>query len=75
MILSFEQFRLQIENPTITIVKINDNIQEKTCDVDIELHTEAASLGVTLSGFTYSDTWEDMHIESWVAVKIKEYEV
>jgi len=75
MTLSFEQFRIQIENPTINIVKVNDNLQEKTCDVDVELHTPTASLGVTLSGFTYSDTWEDSHIESWVAVKIKEYEV
>lgn len=75
MILSFEQFKLQIENPTVSIVKVNDNLQAKTCDVDIELHTASASLGVTLSGFTYEDTWEDRHIESWVAVKLKEYEV
>jgi len=75
MILYFEQFRIQIENPTINIVKVNDNLQTKTCDVDIELHTPTASLGVTLSGFTYLDTWEYMHIESWVALKITEYEV
>lgn len=71
----FEQFQVEIENPFLNIVAVTDNIQEKTCDVNILLTTDTAKFGVTLSGFTYETTWEDSDVYAWVLEDLKQYEV
>ena len=73
MIYVFDQFKTQITNPTIRIAKVVDNIAEKTCSVEVLLSVDSASFGVTLDGFTYSDTWEDSDINTWVNNELKKY--
>jgi len=73
MTLKFEQFKTEITDPTIEVVNVTDNLQEKTCSVSILLSTDSAKFGISLSGFTYSDTWEDADIENWVSLELEKY--
>lgn len=71
----FEQFKVSITNPTVSITGVKDNMVD-SCTVDILLVTDTASFGVTLDGFTYAkDTWENSDIESFVTNKLTEYEI
>jgi hypothetical protein len=71
----FEQFKVEIINPTIEVQSVNDNIKEKTCAVGLLLTTDSAKFGVTLNGFTYDETWEDEDVYLWVEKELKKYEV
>jgi hypothetical protein len=71
----FEQFNVEIDNPSVEVVKVSDDIKEKTCSVSILLTTDTAKFGVTLDGFTYSDTWEDAEVYAWVENELKKYAV
>ena len=71
---TFPQFKVTIENPSIEIVHVTDNLSEKTCSVDILLTTESASFGINLTGFNYLDSWEDKDIENWVSLELHNYE-
>lgn len=71
---TFPQFKVTIENPSIEIVHVTDNLSEKTCSVDILLTADSASFGINLSGFNYLDSWEDEDIENWVSLELHNYE-
>jgi len=71
----FEQFNVEIINPTIEVQAVNDNIKQKVCAVDLLLTTDTAKFGVTLNGFTYAETWEDEDVYLWVENELKKYEV
>ena len=73
MTYKFEQFNVEIINPTVTVKGVNDNIIDKSCAVDILLTTNTAKFGVQLDGFTYTDTWEDSDIISWVDTKLQDF--
>lgn len=73
MTYKFEQFNTEITNPQVEVVSVSDNIQEKTCSVDILLTTDTAKFGVTLNGFFYIDSWEDVDITDWVDVELADY--
>jgi uncharacterized protein YlxP (DUF503 family) len=75
MKLKFNQFNVEIDNPTVAVMAVADNLKEKVCSVSILLTTETAKFGVTLDGFTYVDTWEDADIYAWVDNELKKYEV
>lgn len=71
----FEQFKLEITNPTTQVKLVNDNIIDKVCSVEILLTTDTAKFGVQLDGFTYADTWEDADVLNWVTEELKKYKV
>lgn len=72
----FEQFNVEIVNPTVDVTNVNDSINQKACSVDVLLTTDSANFGVTFSGFTYVDTWTDQEIIDWVInVELPKYEV
>jgi hypothetical protein len=75
MTYKFEQFNTEITNPQVEVISVSDNIQAKTCNVDILLTTDTAKFGVTLNGFTYLDSWEDVDIIAWVDTELIKYEV
>lgn len=66
MIYKFEQFKTEITDPQVEVVSVSDNIQQKNCSVDILLTTDSSKFGISLSGFSYSDTWEDADVIAWV---------
>jgi len=71
----FDQFNVEIENPTVEVLSVSDRITDKTCSVDIVLTTDTAQFGINLTGFTYADTWEDADVESWVSTELEKYAV
>ena len=72
----FKQFNIEITNPTVEVTSVIDAINQKTCSADVLLTTDSANFGVTLSGFTYADTWTDQDIIDWVVnVELPKYEV
>ena len=75
MTYKFEQFNIEIINPTIEVINVMDNINTKTCSVDILLTTDTAKFGVNLQGFTYEETWDDADIINWVGIELQKYVV
>lgn len=73
MTYKFEQFNVEIVNPTVEVVNVIDNINTKICNVDILLTTDTAEFGVTLNGFTYLETWDDADIINWVGIELQNY--
>lgn len=75
MTYKFDQFNVEIVNPTISVITIHDTIAERTCSVDVLLATDTANFGVTLSGFTYSEDWNDEEVEVWTLTELSKYAV
>ena len=75
MTYKFENWNIEIVDPLKQVVNVIDNIENKTCNVDLLLTTDTAQFGVTLNGFTYSLTWDDQEIRDWVAIELQKYEV
>jgi hypothetical protein len=75
MTYKFEQFNVEIINPTVEVVNVIDNINTKTCNVDVLLTTDTAQFGVTLNGFTYLETWDDADVVNWVGIELQKYVV
>lgn len=73
MTYKFENFTGTIVNPTIEVVSVSDNLSAKTCSVSVKLTSGANEFGVSLSGFTYADTWEDADVLSWVNTELDKY--
>jgi hypothetical protein len=72
----FPQFKVEIENPTITIDldTIGDKAISKTLSVDVLLSTESASFGVRAEDMPYTDTWEDSEVEGMVVEWLTQFE-
>ena len=71
----FEEFKVEIENPTVVVKNVIDNIIDKKCSVEILLTTDSCKFGLTLTGFEYTDVWYDEDITNWVNNKLKEYKL
>jgi hypothetical protein len=71
----FEQFNVEITNPTIEVVNVIDAINQKTCSVDVLLTTDSAEFGVNLQGFTYTTDWSDEEVQIWTFVELSKYEI
>jgi hypothetical protein len=72
----FPDFKVEIVNPTITVVNVSDKIQDKFCVVSILLVDEVETkFGFTFPNlFTYVDSWEDTDIDAWVSKELIQYE-
>ena len=75
MTYKFENWNIEIVDPIKQVVNVIDNIENKTCNVDLLLTTDTAQFGVTLNGFTYKETWTDQEVRDWVAIELQKYEV
>jgi len=75
MTYKFPQFNVEIVNPTVTIVTVNDSIQLNTCNVEVLLSTQSANFGISFNGFTYVTDWNDTDIALWVNEQLIKYEV
>jgi hypothetical protein len=73
----FPDFKVEIINPTITVVNVSDKIQDKFCVVSILLVDQVGTkFGFTFPDlFTYVDTWEDDDIDAWVSKQLVTYKV
>jgi hypothetical protein len=77
MTYKFEQFNVEILNPTI-FVNLN-TIQDKAIDqllsVSLTLSTDSATFGLTALDMPYLDTWEDNEVEGMVLNWLRQFEV
>ena len=63
---------LQIVNPTYEVVNVNDNIVNKTCNIEVVFETPSIiKYSYSVSGFSYDTTWEDADIFAFVETHIK----
>ena len=76
-IYKFEQFKVEIVNPTITINlnTIQDKAVDKLLSVDILLTTDSATFGVTANDMPYEYSWDDDDIPTMVDKWIEQFEV
>tara|TARA_R110000822_G_scaffold26529_2_gene79797 strand:- start:1700 stop:1927 length:228 start_codon:yes stop_codon:yes gene_type:complete len=71
----FDEFKTDIDNPTIEVSSVTDHMNS-TCSVGVTLTTPDVKMyGVTFDGFTYDTTWEDADINIFVANEMKKHEV
>ena len=77
MTYKFEQFKVEIVNPTIQVNlnAISDKAIDKLLSVDVVLTTETASFGLRAEDMPYSDTWEDSEVEGMVLNWLTQFEV
>ena len=73
----FPDFKVEIVDPTITVVNVSDKIQLKYCVVSILLIDEVGTqFGFTFPNlFTYVDSWEDDDVDAWVNKQLVAYQV
>lgn len=72
----FEQFNVEIVNPTVTVTTVTDNIIDKVCTANVLLTTASTNFGVIFNGYTYTEDWNDQDIIDWVNnVELPKYEV
>lgn len=72
----FPQFKVAIENPTISVNldSIGDKALSKQLSVDVVLNTETASFGVRAEDMPYVETWEDSDVETMVLTWLTQFE-
>jgi hypothetical protein len=72
----FPQFKVEIENPTISVDldTIGDKAISKQLSVDVLLTTESAKFGVRAEDMPYTDTWEDSDVESMAMQWLTQFE-
>jgi hypothetical protein len=77
MIYKFEQFNIEIENPTVEIdlKTIRDNAIDKLLSVDVILTVNGLRFGVTAENMAYVDSWEDSEIEAMANEWLKQFEI
>lgn len=77
MTYKFEQFNVQIVNPTIEINlnTISDKAIDKLLGVSVLLSTTTAEFGVRAEDMPYTDTWDDADIPAMVNIWLEQYEV
>jgi len=75
MTYKFPQFNVEIENPRVEVITILDTIASKSCEVLVNLVTDSTTFGVTLSGFTYENDWNDTEVEAWTLTELSKYAV
>jgi hypothetical protein len=72
MTIKLENFTATIDVDTIEVTSVNDNLASKTASVSIVINSK---YGTTLSGFTYSTTWEDTDVIEWANNELIKYEI
>lgn len=72
----FPQFNVEIIDPTVTVIKVTDDIINRVCGADVTLTTPSTIFGVNFYGYTYTADWNDQDIIDWVNdVELPQYEV
>ena len=72
MTIKLENFTATIDVQSVVVTSVNDNLQAKTASVGIIIN---GTHGGTLNGFTYTDTWVNEDVESWVNIELSKYEI
>ena len=67
---------LTIVNPTYEVKNVNDNLVNKTCNIEVIFDTDSViKYSYSISGFSYSQTWEDADIFTFVEAEIQKLDI
>jgi hypothetical protein len=66
--------KIEITDPTIKLLKVDDAIIEKVAVVTLSLETESAKVAVEVGQFSYKETWTDDEALDFGLEKLKKYE-
>lgn len=75
MTIELTEYNAVIKNPIVTIKKVEDNIELKTCSIHVNLSGEGFSFAPILYGFEYSNSWEDSEVLEWVNQQLIKYQI
>jgi ribonuclease PH len=77
MTYKFEQFKVEIVNPTISVDlnSIQDKAISKLLSVAITLTTDTASFGIMAEDMPYTNDWKDSDIESLVLLWLSNFQL
>jgi hypothetical protein len=65
---------IEITDPTIKLLKVDDAIIEKVAVVTLSLETESAKVAVEVGQFSYKETWTDDEALDFGLEILKKYE-
>lgn len=69
-------FKVEVQNPEITVIQTVDNIKEKTLsDVWVRFVCETCRFDIPLQGFTYEETWEDSDVYDWALKELETFKI
>lgn len=72
----FNQFNIDLVDPTMTVVAARYEIGAATGSVEVVLTTPDAELrGVTFNGFPNEGEWSDDDVMAWAAIELEKYRV
>lgn len=72
----FPQFKVEIVNPTISDVHVNDNISAKLCTISCMLIDSSGSkFGITVGPLKYDNTWTDEMVEEFIVNELEKFKV
>ena len=77
MTYKFEQFKVEIVNPTIAINlnTISDKALDKLLAIDVLLTTDSAEFGVRAEDMPYVDSWDDADVPDMVNIWLAQFAV
>lgn len=77
MTYKFEQFKVEIVNPTISINlnTISDKAIDKLLSVDVLLTTDTAQFGVRSEDMPYLESWDDADVPDMVNIWLAQFAV
>lgn len=75
MTYQFPFFDSTISDPSIEVVYITDDLQNKSCRVDVLLSTPEQDYGVNLDGFSYTSTFTTDEVIEWTYNELKKFEI
>jgi hypothetical protein len=64
---------IEITDPTIKLLKVDDAIIEKVAVVTLSLETESAKVAVEVGQFSYKETWTDEEALDFGLEILKQY--
>jgi hypothetical protein len=65
---------IEITDPKIKLLKVDDAIIEKVAVVTLSLETESAKVAVEVGQFSYKETWTDEEALDFGLEILKQYE-
>lgn len=72
---TFQIGDLIITDITYFVKSVVDDIQNKTCSVEVIFEDERIKHSRSLDGFFYDVIWEDVDIETWVNEQLELFRV
>ena len=67
---------LTIVNPTYEVKNVSDNLVDKTCSIEVIFDTDSIiKYSYSIGGFSYTETWEDADIYTFVEAEITKLKV